>query len=135
GQTARVWIIRAGRAGGYEQRALEGDVAVLGWSDIGRVSPNATRDDLKALIREQFGEEREASLSAQAGQIFRFIHEVQEGDLVVLPLLANPGNVAVGRIVGPYQFRSDGPFQDADAKQTRPVDWVTASVPYARFPE
>jgi MoxR-like ATPase len=135
GESPRVWIVRAGRQGRDEHLALEQGVAVIGWSEIGELSPLVSRDEIKRLLRESTGEEREPSLASQAGEIYRFIHEVEDGDLVVLPLLSNPSHVAVGRTAGSYQYRSDGPFEDRDAKHTRPVNWLAKSLPYEAFGE
>jgi hypothetical protein len=118
----RVWLIRAGREGQHEQLALDEGVALIGWSDLGELSPEMSRDDLKELIREQYGEERVRSVASQAGQIYRFIHDVQVGDLVVLPLRTKPNHVALGRILGPYRYRMDGRFRDSDGRNTRETD-------------
>lgn len=133
---ARVWIVRAGREGRYEQLALEEGVAVIGWSEIGPLTPPVTRDELKALVREASDDEqKEQSINVQAGQIYRFIEEIALGDLIVLPHLANPGHVAVGRVEGEYEFLETGPFEDADAKHTRPTEWLAEAVPYENFPD
>jgi MoxR-like ATPase len=132
-EAARVWIIRAGERGIHEGLALAEGVAVIGWSEIGPLTPEMSRDDLKEMIRATYGEERSASLASQAGQIHRFIHDVGEDDVVVLPRLANRGHVAVGRVVGDYLYRDDGPFRDGDARNTRAVEWLADAVPYERF--
>jgi hypothetical protein len=129
----RVWLIRAGRGGQYEQLALDEGVALIGWSDLGELSSEMSRDDLKELIREQYGEERVQSLASQAGQIYRFIHDVKVGDLVVLPLRTKPNHVAVGRILGPYRYRADGVFRDSDGRNTRDAEWIEREIPYERF--
>jgi MoxR-like ATPase len=129
----RVWLIRAGREGQQEQLALDESVALIGWSELGEVNPSLTREDLKRMIRERTGETRSHSLSSQAGQIYRFIHEVDVGDLVVLPLITRPGHVAIGRIVGSYQYRDDGPFASSDGRNTRNAEWVERALPYERF--
>ena len=106
----RVWIVRAGENGAHEDLALSQGVAVIGWSALGPISTTASREELKELIHKTFGEERPASLASQAGQVFRFIHEISVDDVVVLPLLTNRGHVAIGRVTGEYAYRDDGPF-------------------------
>ena len=127
----RVWLIRAGREGAYEQLALDQGVALIGWSYLGDIQ-DADRDRLKAMIREGSGEERPASLGSQAGQIYRFVHEVELGDLVVLPLLSDPGHIAIGRVTGPYRHR-DEEVWGPDARNNRAVDWFATRLPYERF--
>jgi MoxR-like ATPase len=130
---ARAWVIRAGSAGENEDVALSENVALIGWSDLGELTPDMSREQLKDMISQASGEERSASLGQQAGEILRFIHDVEEGDLVVLPLLRSPGHVAVGLVAGPYTYRADGPFIGRDAHNHRPVTWLAKSVPYERF--
>ncbi len=129
----RVWLIRAGREGRYEELALDQDVSLIGWSELGDIDPEASRDDLKAAIEQSYGEASAASLASQAGQIYRFVNEVAIGDLVVLPLMTAPGHVAVARVRGGYQYRDDGPFEGTDARHTRPVEWLAKSLSYERF--
>jgi MoxR-like ATPase len=129
----RVWLIRAGRDGRYEQLALDEGVCLIGWSELGPISPEESRESLKQRIRDQWGEPRAASLASQAGQVYRFVHDVAIGDLVVLPRKSTPGNVAVARVTGGYLYRSDGAFAGTDAQQTRAVDWLATGLPYERF--
>jgi hypothetical protein len=128
-----VWVIRAGREGTYEALALSEGVALIGWSELGALSMEASRDDLKELIAEHYGEQRSASLASQGGQIFRFLHDVHVDDLVVLPLRSRPGHVAVGRVRGEYEHRTDGDFAGTDAQNTRAADWLSPSLGYERF--
>lgn len=132
-EAPRVWLIRAGREGRYERLALEESVALIGWSELGALSPELSRDELKEMIRAHWNEQREASLGSQAGQIYRFIHEVSAGDLVVLPLMSDYGHVAVGRVLGDYVYRADGPFAETDAQNTREVEWLEERLSYERF--
>jgi hypothetical protein len=129
----RVWIVRAGRGGRYEQLALGEDVCVIGWGELGEIQATATRDDLKASITEVYGEASPPSLASQAGQVYRFVHEIAINDLVILPLMSASGHVAIGTITGDYAYREDPPFEGTDARHTRPVEWLARSLPYERF--
>jgi MoxR-like ATPase len=129
----RVWVIRAGATGQHESLALDEGVAVIGWSDLGPIGLDETRDDLKRRISETWDEHRPAALGTSAGQIYRFIHEVKLGDLVVLPRKRPRNHVAIGRMAGEYLHRDSGPFADTDAQHTREVDWLVRDLPYERF--
>lgn len=129
----RVWLVRAGREGRYEQLALDEGVCLIGWSELGELPPDTTRERLKQLIAETWDEQRPQSLASQAGQIFRFVHELQVGDVVVLPRMSRAGHVAVGRLAGEYAHRTDGPFAGTDAQHTRAVEWLARELPYERF--
>jgi MoxR-like ATPase len=129
----RVWLIRAGRQGLYEELALDENVTLIGWSELGELSPEVSREELKEMIRNHWNEHREASLGSQAGQIYRFVHDVVAGDLVVLPLMSDPGHVAIGRVLGGYVYRTDGPFAGTDAQNTRQIEWLGQRLSYGRF--
>jgi MoxR-like ATPase len=127
----RVWLIRAGRDGENEELALDRDMAIIGWSELGDVS-RASREDLKKAIRDVYGEERPRSLAGQGGEVYRFVNDVRKGDLVVLPLRSDRGYVAVGRIAGDYVHRT-GREWGPDARNTRETEWLNRRVPYERF--
>jgi hypothetical protein len=131
-ENARAWIVRAGRHGENEDLAREQSIVLIGWSELGEIGADTTREELKQLIRAT-GEEREASVSAQAGSIYRFINEMQEGDLVVLPLRREPGKASVGVIEGPFRYRPDGVFAERDAHYQRPVTWLSWGLSYEMF--
>jgi MoxR-like ATPase len=133
GTGGRVWLIRAGRDGLYEQLAINEGVCLIGWSELGAIPSDETREALKQRIQDEWGESRPASLASQAGQVYRFVHDVAIGDLVVLPLRSALGHVAVGRVTGRYLYRSDGAFANTDAQQTRAVDWLASELSYERF--
>jgi len=130
---ARAWIIRAGADGENEDVARDEGVAVIGWSELGELPPDISRDEIKRRIRERTGEEREASLSAQGSSIHRFINDVSDGDVVVLPLLSHRRHAAVGIVTGPYVYRADGLWEDRDAHYHRAVRWLEREIPYERF--
>lgn len=127
------WVIRAGREGEAEELALAESCAVTGWSEVGELSAAMTRDDLKAAIETAYDDHSRAKLNSGAGRLFRFVNDVVEGDVVVLPLQTSVGEVAVGRVTGPYRYRPQ--FLDRDAVNTRAVDWFAPAVARDKFPE
>jgi MoxR-like ATPase len=127
------WVIRAGEHGEGEALALTESRTIIGWSDLGQLTSEMTRDQLKEQIQATYHETRSASLAQQAGVPYRFIHDVEVGDLVVVPLQTNPGHVAVGWITGDYEYMPDPVFVAADAVNTRTVDWLSQAAPISRF--
>ncbi len=128
-----VWLIRAGQRGQAEELAVSEGVAAVGWSEIGPLTPEMSREDIKRMISTTYGEQSASSLGSQASSPYRFIHEVAVGDLVVLPLRTHPRHVAVGRITGPYVYRPEERFFGLDAVNTRSVNWTARKVAYERF--
>jgi predicted Mrr-cat superfamily restriction endonuclease len=80
---------------------------------------------LKKRIEEVKGEHRPQSLAMQAGQIYRFIHELSIGDLVVLPREEPAGQVAVGRVVGDFTAERPNELWGADLTYLRCWEGVT----------
>lgn len=129
----RAWIIRAGRDGENEALAHQESVALIGWSELGPLTAEHTRGQIRQLIRERFGETRSRSLDSQASSIYRFIHEVAIGDVVVIPLQSDRQKVTIGVVTGAFFHRADGPFAAHDAHYLRPVRWLAQAVPYERL--
>ncbi len=130
---ARVWLVRAGRNGEAEAVALDQSVAVIGWSELPDLSDYAQFTDLKALYTQRNPDDSQPTVSRQASQIHRFAFEIRVGDLIVLPLLTSRGTVAVGRVLGGYEYHPEPPFLEVDAVHTRPVEWLAVDVPYEAF--
>ena len=108
-----VWLIRAGRHGEYEAMSIEEGVTAIGFGLARSVEEFETREALRAELPP-----------ASADQLWRFRHEVQPGDMVVLPC-KHTRAVAVGRVAGEYAYRPD---LSAQASHTRAVDWCATDV-------
>ena len=101
-----LWCIRAGRAGEADALFKSKSVIALGWhgtQDLTQL-PN-DREAFKAAYREAFPEASEGNVNASASQLYRFVHELQEGDVVAYPSKLDR-QVHLGRVNGPYTFVS-----------------------------
>ncbi|MET8650354.1 restriction endonuclease [Nocardia aurea] len=121
----QAWLIRAGRNGEREQRALDDNLAILGWAEIGDLSRFTTGPELKAGLREAYPEASSSALGNWAGQLWKFATAIQHGDLVVMP--RKNRHVAIGRVSGPYEYRPDEP---GDFRQVRKVEWIRTDIPW-----
>lgn len=99
-----LWLVRAGRFGEQEQGALEHDVVTMGWNELPDLSEFNTKEELEELYVSTYGTTRKRKLANAVGQIWRFVREIQEGDLVALPLKTQSA-IAIGRAVGEYEYR------------------------------
>jgi restriction system protein len=68
------------------------------------------------------------AIRLDAGQLFRFVHEVKPGDIVVYPSKQNR-QVNIGRVEGDYQY---APNVNTSYPNMRAVTWVT-SLPRTAF--
>ena len=80
----RAWVVRAGADGENEDFALEKNVVVIGWDDLGDLSAVNTRDQVREMLMAT-GYAEGGRLLNHTGQIFRFVNNIDIGDLVVLP--------------------------------------------------
>jgi hypothetical protein len=104
------WIVRAGKNGEAEALALAENVVVIGWSELPDLAEAHSAEEIRELLVSVSTETREASIGQQVGQIYRFVREIEVGDVVVLPLHTSRGHVAIGRITGSYVHRDETEF-------------------------
>ena len=123
-----IWLIRAGKQGQFETFAFENNVAVIGWEELTDLAGVPSREDLIALLERAYPDNKPKTIINWTSQIWPFLSEMRTGDLVAVPLKSRPA-IALGRITGPYHYRSDFP---PGARQTRPVQWLK-EIPRERF--
>ena len=114
-----LWLVRAGKRGEQEEFALNNRVAVIGWDDLPDLSQVQTREELYNLLEETYPEIQRKAIISWLSQIWPFVREMQQGDLVALPSKRRPV-VYFGRVKGPYVYNPNNP---EGAKHTRPVEW------------
>ena len=101
------------------------DAVRIGWDEMGDLSGvEATRDAFKAAVAERMPQIDEASIRNQAGTVYRFVHAMKVGDIVVCPD-RRTSTLNIGRVSGPYEFHPESDVH----KQWRPVEWIRTGVP------
>ncbi|MGW1491622.1 CBS domain-containing protein [Streptomyces sp. NPDC002402] len=119
----RAWVVRAGENGEREHAALEEGVLLAGWQGLGDLTDIATREDIKAAVAAAYPDEGPYTVGNWTGQLYRFVHEIQPGDFVALPLKS--WRVAIGRVAGGYEYRADA----ADGlRHVRRVEWLVKDI-------
>jgi len=99
-----IWGIHAGRTGDADSLFLQEGQVAIGWHKMGDLSTlQPDREGFKAKLVECYPESKAGAVPTSAGQMFRFVHEMQVGDLVVYPSKRDR-EVHVGRIEGPYRY-------------------------------
>ncbi len=124
-----VWVIRAGKRGELEQAALEGGMAVVGWRKVPDLTRVKNRQALEELFRTIYPKSPPARLRNHAAQLWTFRRRLEIDDLAVLPLTSRSA-VAIGRVTGPYTYRTD--LGDT-IRHTRPVAWLRTDIPRTAF--
>lgn len=98
----------------------EGYVAI-GWPDLGdpRGIP-ANREAFKASMRSGYPDMKEGAVPVSAGIVFRFLHEMSAGDLVVYPS-KHDRMVNIGRFTGDVEHLDGAPD---GYPNRRKVEWL-----------
>jgi restriction system protein len=124
-----IWGIHGGRTGDADSLFLKQDRIALGWAETGDLAGlKADRDAFRARVAATYTDKTPAAVANSAGQLFRFIHEMKTGDLVVYPSKRDR-HVHIGKIDGAYQY---DPSKEAGYPNVRPVNWLK-SLPRTRF--
>jgi restriction system protein len=119
-----VWSVKGGRNGEREDRLLEHGVVGGGLGGVPDLTGVASKEELAHLYRAAYPEAKASTVSSHVGQLWSLANRMQDGELVVLPLKTT-GTIAVGRIAGPYQYRTD---LGEDLRHCRPVAWIATDV-------
>ena len=127
-QAPKIYLVRAGRSGEDEDRALEDNVAIIGFRQILSLAIATDYESVHRIVSEALPDAKPRAVGNFAGQLSAFAVAMQEGDLVVLPR-KRTSQIAIGRVTGPYQYRQvDGTF-----RHTRPVEWLQTDLPRTVF--
>lgn len=124
-----LWLVRAGRNGEQEEGALGSQVATIGWDELGDLSSVTSREELASLYERAYPGAKKAAIANQVGQIWSFVNRIQPDDLIVLPLKLRSA-IAIGKAVGPYQYRTD---LAPNIHHIRRVKWIRTDIPRTAF--
>ena len=116
---AKTWMVRAQEGGRLFDVFKDQSIIAIGWSDIGSLEALKTREDMVALVAAEWPDWHPQKISMSAGQLYRFRHEMRQGDRVVT---YDRGRRAylLGTISGGYRY--DDESEDG-AANVRPVAW------------
>jgi len=124
-----IWGIHGGKGGDADSLFLRGHCIAIGWAkmgDLGKLA--ADREAFKSRVAEVFPDAKAGAIPNNAGQLYRFVHEMKPGDLVVYPSKRDR-QIHLGHINGPYRY---DPAKEEGYPNIRPVKWLKA-VPRTRF--
>lgn len=124
-----IWGIHAGRTGDAHELFLKKDVVALGWHEVGDLSKiGKDRDAFKAAVAKIFPDKKPMAVANNAGQLYRFLHEMQIGDIVVYPSKSDR-QIHIGRVEGGYRYE---PARAETYPNVRSVKWLK-TVPRTQF--
>jgi restriction system protein len=82
----KIWGIHGGATGNADPLFLQHNVVAIGWAEMGDPGKlKADREAFKAAVIAAYPGIKPGAIPNYAGQVFRFVHEIKIGDLVVYP--------------------------------------------------
>ncbi|MET8429732.1 CBS domain-containing protein [Nocardia sp. NPDC004860] len=118
---ARAWTVRGGWDGHREEAALTDGLAIAGWSEVHPdLSHVKSVEELRSILKRCYRSEGRRTVDNWTHQLWRFVHQMQPGDLIVMPRKYQPV-VALGKIVGDYEHR---PGARPGFMHVRKVEWL-----------
>ncbi|HJX84903.1 MAG TPA: restriction endonuclease [Candidatus Angelobacter sp.] len=119
----QVWIVRAGKQAEMMSEFLSKGVIAVSWREVGNFEVKedwpSFREEVKKHLPEGYSGQR---VGAAAGQLWAFIHGIQNGDYVVSPD-KHARQVHVGVVAGEYKY---DPGFDEEYPRVRKVKWIKA---------
>lgn len=114
----RVWGVHMGEHVG--SRPLDTGYIAIGWSVLGDLRQYADREAFKVALAKHYPNKKAGSRPVDAGILYRFAYEMNEGDIVVYPS-KHDRMVNVGRFTGTFEHVADDPD---DYPNHRGVEWL-----------
>lgn len=112
-----------------ERRPIDDGFIAIGWAEIGDLSKSAkTREAFRDAVSRTYPEHKPGAVPVSAGTLFKFVHELQKGDVVIHPSKIDR-LVHIGLIDGDYKYL---PSADAEYPNRRNVKWIK-HLPRATF--
>ena len=125
-----VWLVRAGSHGEYQEKFIQEARVYLTWRDLSvDLSKLADKEGLSETLVDVNPDAKPKRIINWVSQVWPFAHEMQKGDLVILPLKAQRA-IQIGEITGSYHFEPNGPNPFF---HWRPVKWVGEAIPRSHF--
>lgn len=120
--TTRLWGIHAGKTGDADSLFLGKGVIAVGWHDFGPMNLPKDRNAYKKHFAEAFPGAKPGKVSTSAGQMFRFVHDMEMGDAIAYPSKKDR-QVHLGFVIGPYVYDPS----DSGYPNQRSVSWKGSS--------
>jgi restriction system protein len=104
----------------HGMRPVTDKFIAVGWPAVGDLSKlPATREAFKKAVAAAYPNKKPGAIPVDAGTLFKFATEMEEGDLVVYP--SKPDRmVNIGTIASDYLFK---PSEDKEFPNRRRVNW------------
>ena len=113
-----IWMVRAGQGASFIDLFLDNEIVAIGWTALGQLPDRISRQELSDRAASTWPNYKKGKVAIVAGQIFRFLSEINIGDGV---MTYDPGR----RIYHLGAILSEPAFDDSrdDLPRYRKVCW------------
>jgi len=123
-----IWGIHAGSEGEADDLFIKNKVIAIGWRRVGDLSTYKDREAYKNILQKTYKDISVGALRNTAGIFYRFVYEMQIGDLVIYP--SKPSKqIYIGEVRSEYKYRPDS---HEEFMNHHDVEWK-ANYPRTRF--
>jgi restriction system protein len=121
--SSTIWGIHGGSTGDADSLFLKKNYVAVGWSKLGDLSKlKPDRDAFKAAVAAAYPEKKPGAIPNNAGQLYRFVHEMKPGDLVAYPSKQDR-QIHIGRVESNYIH---DPGIESGYPNLRKMKWLRA---------
>ena len=120
GTLKNIWVVRAGKGGAFADEFEKAGIAAIGFSSKKNISRLKSRDAFLSELTREHPNMKKGRLINWASQLYRFVHEVKEGDLILTPI-TDTREIIIGTCVGPCRY---DPNREEVLPHTRSVAWT-----------
>lgn len=124
-----VWGIHMGAH--FGSAPVDKRYVAIGWSvagDLTKLEPN--REAFKEKLANAYPNTKAGAIPVQAGVLYRFVHDMQEGDIIIYPSKSDR-MINIGRVASGYIYNASDKFEYPNH---RTVEWK-AHIPRDEFPQ
>ena len=113
-----VWGIHMGEKVGSSP--LDNNYVAIGWHQLGDLSKYAdSREKIKKALSSTYPDIKKGAIPQNAGVLFRFVSEIEVGDIVIYP--SKDRVVNIGRVTGEHRYVEG---DEHEYPNHRSVEWL-----------
>lgn len=117
-----VWVIRMTHVPASVSDLRQKSAVAIGWHEVGDLTGVTSREQVLDRVRRAFPENTAMQNAMSAGQLYRFVLEIQRGDYVLTPIKTTR-TILIGRVQSDYRFDPD--LFAPTYPNIRKVKWLT----------
>ncbi len=128
-ESREIWVVRPNPDGTNRMAEfIDEGVIAIGWPEFPDLWP-LSKTDIMQRLQENEKQATRRSVRLQAGMIYRFAHEMEEGDIVFIP---NGDLINVARISSCYRYNVEN--KDDGYPHQRSVIWIKKEISRKSLP-